>query len=41
VGSGAGELRIGEERFEVGPGDFAGEEAKVYPIDAGKDLFGG
>ncbi len=39
--SGAGELRIGEERFEVWPGDFAGEEAKVYPIDAGKDLFGG
>jgi uncharacterized cupin superfamily protein len=84
--SGAGELRIGDERFAVGPGDFAGfpprthahhlrntggeelvylsggeaidfgiadfpelgkrlviagTEAKVYPIEAGKDLFGG
>jgi uncharacterized cupin superfamily protein len=83
--SGEGELRIGDERFAVGPGDFAGfpprthahhlrntgedelvylsggetfdfgiadfpdqglrltivgEEAKVYPIAAGKDLFG-
>jgi uncharacterized cupin superfamily protein len=83
--SGKGELRIGDERFAVGPGDFAGfpprthahhlrntgedelvylsggetfdfgiadfpdqglrltivgEEAKVYPIAAGKDLFG-
>jgi uncharacterized cupin superfamily protein len=84
--SGTGELRIGDERFAVGPGDFAGfpprthahhlkatgseelvylsggeavdfgiadfpelgkrlvhvgQEAKVYPIEAGKDLFGG
>ncbi|MGA8893028.1 MAG: cupin domain-containing protein [Anaeromyxobacteraceae bacterium] len=83
--SGMGELRIGDERFAVGPGDFAGfpprthahhlrntgteelvylsggeavdfgvadmpdlgvrlvhvgNEAKVYPIAAGKDLFG-
>jgi uncharacterized cupin superfamily protein len=82
--SGNGELRIGDERFAVGPGDFAGfpprthahhlrnagtdelvylsggeaidfgmadfpelglrmtvvgEEARVYPIAAGKDLF--
>ncbi len=83
--SGAGELRIGDERFAVGPGDFAGfpprthahhlrntgpedlvylsggeavdfgvadfpdqglrlvhagGEAKVYPLSAGKNLFG-
>ena len=83
--SGSGELRIGDERFAVSPGDFAGfpprthahhlrntgredlvylsggeavdfgvadfpdqglrlvtagEEAKVYPLSAGKDLFG-
>ncbi len=84
--SGQGELRIGDERFTVGPGDFAGfpprthahhlrntgttgdlvylsggeavdfgisdfpdqglrlvhagEEAKVYPIASGKNLFG-
>ncbi len=82
--SGKGELRIGDERFAVGPGDFAGfpprthahhlrnagteelvylsggeavdigisdfpdlgkrlvvagQEAKVYPLDSGKDLF--
>ena len=82
--AGAGELRIGEERFPVGPGDFAGfpprthahhlrntgaedlvylsggegidfgiadfpelgkrmvvvgDEAKVYPLAAGEDLF--
>jgi uncharacterized cupin superfamily protein len=84
--SGRGELRIGDERFAVGPGDFAGfpprthahhlrntgsedlaylsggeaidfgiadfpdlglrmtiagKEAKVFPLEAGKDLFGG
>ncbi len=83
--SGAGELRIGDEHFAVGPGDFAGfpprthahhlrntgtedlvylsggeavdfgiadfpdqglrmmhagKEAKVYPLSAGKNLFG-
>jgi len=83
--SGKGELRIGDERFEVGPGDFAGfpprthahhlrnagpedlvylsggeavdfgiadfpdlglrmthtgNEARVFPLSAGKDLFG-
>lgn len=83
--SGKGELRIGDERFEVGPGDFAGfpprthahhlrntgadelvylsggeaidfgiadfpdqglrltivgDEARVFPLSAGKDLFG-
>jgi uncharacterized cupin superfamily protein len=84
--SGRGELRIGDERFAVGPGDFAGfpprtlahhlrntgsedlvylsggeaidfgiadfpdlglrmtfagKEAKVFPLEAGKDLFVG
>jgi len=49
--SGQGELRIADERFAVGPGDFAdfpdlglrmthaGKEAKVYPLAGGKDLF--
>jgi uncharacterized cupin superfamily protein len=85
VVSGEGELRIGDQRFTVGPGDFAGfpprthahhlrntgagdlvylsggeavdfgiaefpdlglrmmhagKEAKFYPVEAGRDLFG-